>query len=80
MPTYTRRAEKDLGALPGPLRSRAESLCERLDREPALGKKLVGKLTGLRTVRLGRTHRIIYTVADEGVAILTIGHRKDVYR
>lgn len=80
MPTYTRRAEKDLAALPGPLRSRAESVCERLDREPGLGKKLLGKLAGYRTVRLGRTHRILYTVTEAGVAIMTIRPRKDVYR
>jgi mRNA-degrading endonuclease RelE of RelBE toxin-antitoxin system len=80
VPTYTRRAEKDLAALPSALRHRAESLAERLDHEPALGKKLLGKLAGRRSVRLGRTHRILYQVSDVGVIILTVGPRKDVYR
>lgn len=80
MPTYTRRAQKDLAALPVPLRRRAESLSERLDREPGLGKKLLGKLAGRRSARLGRTHRILYEVSDTGVIVLTVGPRKDVYR
>jgi mRNA-degrading endonuclease RelE of RelBE toxin-antitoxin system len=80
VPSYTKRAEKDLAALPPPLRRRAESLAERLDREPALGKKLLGKLGGCRSARLGRTHRIIYEVSDTGVIVLTVGPRKDVYR
>lgn len=80
MPSYTRRAEKDLAALPIPLRGRAESLAERLDREPGLGKKLVGKLAGLRTARVGRTHRIMYKVSDTGVIVLTVRPRKDAYR
>jgi mRNA-degrading endonuclease RelE of RelBE toxin-antitoxin system len=80
VPSYSRRSEKDLAELPLALRSRAESLAERLDREPGLGKKLLGKLSGLRSVRLGRTHRIIYRVTDDGVVILTVGQRKDIYR
>lgn len=80
MPRYARRAEKDLADLPSALRNRAETLAERLDRDPALGKKLRGKLTGKRSVRLGRTHRIIYAVGEDGVTVLTIDARKDVYR
>jgi Txe/YoeB family toxin of Txe-Axe toxin-antitoxin module len=80
MPTYARRAEKDMADLPLPLRKRAETLAERLDRDPSLGKKLVGKLAGKRSVRLGRTHRMVYTVSEEGVIVLTIGARKDVYK
>lgn len=80
MPTYTRRAEKDLADFPLALRKRAETLAERLDRDPALGKKLRGKLVGKRSVRLGRTHRMIYMVTDAGVMVLTIDARKDVYR
>ena len=80
MPRYTRRAEKDLADLPSALRNRAETLGERLDRDPALGKKLRGKLTGKRSVRLGRTNRIIYAVGEDGVTVLTIDARKDVYR
>ncbi|MGI8776578.1 MAG: type II toxin-antitoxin system RelE family toxin [Acidimicrobiales bacterium] len=84
MPKYARRAEKDLANLPPALRNRAETLADRLDRDPALGKKLLGKLlgklAGKRSVRLGRTHRMIYTVGDDGVTVLTVDARKDAYR
>jgi mRNA-degrading endonuclease RelE of RelBE toxin-antitoxin system len=77
--TLSRRAEKDLQQLPGRMQERACELIGRLDREPSLGKKLLGKLQGLRSARLGRSHRIIYRVGDEGVIVLTIADRKDAY-
>jgi len=61
------------------LREKAEAIMNRLDQEPALGKKLAGALKGLRSARLGRSHRIIYTVRDE-VVVLTVSRRKDAYR
>jgi mRNA-degrading endonuclease RelE of RelBE toxin-antitoxin system len=79
MPRVTKRAKRDLEALPAPLRAKAEAIIARLDQEPALGKKLVGDLKGLRSARLGRSHRIIYTIRDE-VAVLTVAPRKDAYR
>jgi mRNA-degrading endonuclease RelE of RelBE toxin-antitoxin system len=79
MPRLTKRAQRDLEALPPPLRAKAEAIIARLDREPALGKKLIGDLKGLRSARLGRSHRIIYTIRDE-VAVITVVPRKDAYR
>jgi len=61
------------------LREKAEAIMNRLDQEPALGKKLQGALKELRSARLGRSHRIIYTVRDE-VVVLTVSQRKDAYR
>ena len=58
----------------------AEELLARLDAEPALGKKLLGRLEGLRSARLGRTHRIVYRVDDDGPKVVTIVPRKDAYR
>lgn len=80
MVTLSRQAKKDLDSLPDALRERAEETIARLDSEPALGKKLLGKLQGLRSARLGRTHRIIYRVADDGPEVVTISQRKDAYR
>lgn len=74
------RAAKDLKQLPEPLQAKARELIGRLDKEPSLGKKLLGALQGLRTVRLGRTHRIIYRADDSGVTVLTVVPRKDAYR
>jgi mRNA-degrading endonuclease RelE of RelBE toxin-antitoxin system len=79
MPQLTNRAEKDLAALPGPMKDRALELIARLDTEPALGKKLLGKLQGLRSARLGRSHRIIYEVRQNAIVVLTIAARKDAY-
>lgn len=79
MPIVSKRAHKDLEALPQALRTKAEALIRRLDEDPALGKKLKGKLAGKRSIWLGRTHRIIYT-ADPTVVVLTVSQRRDAYR
>lgn len=74
------RAQKDLGDLPPAMQDKAQALIARLDAEPALGKKLLGKFMGYRVARLGRSHRIIYKLEDEGPLIMTVGPRRDVYR
>lgn len=79
MPILSKRAEKDLEGLPAALQEKAEALIKRLDEEPSLGKKLKGKLTGMRSMWLGRTHRIIYKT-DPALIVLTIAPRKDAYR
>jgi len=76
----TRRAAKDLAALPPSLRTKAEELIRRLDSEPSLGKKLQGQLAGKRSARLGRTHRVIYTADNGRIVVLTVSARKDSYR
>ena len=78
MAQLTTRAQKDLADLPEVLQDKARVLIRRLDAEPSLGKKLLGKLEGKRSLYLGRTHRIIYTV--DPVVVLTIPPRKDAYR
>ena len=80
MPKYTRRAEKDIAALPDALQAKARSLADRLDSEPALGKKLLGALQGIRSARLGRTYRVLYTIKDDRVVVLSVTPRKDAYR
>lgn len=75
-----RRAEKDLDDLPPALAAKAQEIIERLDSEPHIGKKLFGPLQGRRSARLGRSHRIIYTMTREGIVVLTISHRRDAYR
>lgn len=79
MPRLTNRARKDLDELPPAMQERAWAVIHRLDAEPALGSKLLGKLAGKRSTRLGRSHRIIYTL-EEGPLVLTIMPRKDAYR
>jgi len=79
MPEMSKKAERDIEALPPALRLKAEALIARLDAELALGKKLQGKLRGKRSVWLGRTHRIVYTVSPATI-VLTIIPRRDAYR
>ena len=80
MAKLTKRAQKDLDALPQALASKAREITLRLDKQPALGKKLMGPLEGMRSVRLGRSHRMIYQLVEGDVVLLTIAARKDVYR
>ena len=80
MAKLTKRARKDLDALPASLSNKAKAIIRRLDDEPALGKKLLGQLQGKRSTRLGRSHRIIYSADSGTIIVLTIADRKDVYR
>ena len=80
MPQLTKRAQKDLDAPPRVIADKARQIILQLDEEPALGKKLMGQLEGKRSVRLGRSHRIIYQLVDGEVVLLTITARKDAYR
>lgn len=79
MPAYSRRAEKDLASLPPVMQEKARAIASRLDEEPALGKKLRGKLQALRSARVGRSHRLIYTVVEARVIVVAITDRKDAY-
>ncbi|RNL79162.1 type II toxin-antitoxin system RelE family toxin [Nocardioides marmorisolisilvae] len=79
MTELSKRAIRDLDAMTPALRDKAEALIARLEAEPALGKKLKGKLEGKRSIWLGRTHRIIYET-DPLVFVLTIPQRRDAYR
>ncbi|WP_425544087.1 type II toxin-antitoxin system RelE family toxin [Actinocorallia libanotica] len=78
MAQFTKRAERDLSNLPESLQGKARALIARLETEPALGKKLLGPLAGKRSIWLGRSHRIIYTL--DPIVILTIVPRRDAYR
>ena len=80
MPELTRGAKKDLDRLPVTLSAKACEIIKRLDDEPNLGKKLVGRLEGKRSARLGRSHRIVYTATGGRVVVLVVRARKDAYR
>ena len=80
MARYSRRALKDLEDLNEGLREKAKTLVSTLDAQPSLGKKLKGQLEGIRSVHLGRSHRILYRLEEDGPLVLTIGWRKDIYR
>jgi mRNA interferase RelE/StbE len=75
----TRRAKQDLESLAGPV-------CEavlgtlaaiRIDPETA-GKRLVGRLEGLWSARVGN-YRVLYTLEPIGIVVRAIRHRGAVY-
>lgn len=49
-----------------------------LKKVPPDGKPLARELKGMYSYRSG-DYRVIYTKIPEGVLVLRIGHRKDVY-
>jgi len=76
-----RRARQQLLDLDWPLIDAVEEALGLLEREPHAGHPLRGRLSGLRSLRLG-TYRIIYQLADNGeaVRVAAIRHRSIAYR
>lgn len=80
MPKLTRGARKELDRLPPALSDKAREIIKILDDDPNLGRKLLGRLDGKRSARLGRSHRVIYTATSGCVVVLAVRARKDAYR
>lgn len=76
-----RRVRNDLLDLSWPLIDAVEDALGVLEREPRSGHALRGRLTGLRSFRVG-TYRIVYqlTDADQTVRVVAIRHRSIAYR
>ena len=53
---------------------------EQLSSKPRLGKELVGRLTGLRSLRVG-TYRVIYKIEEAKLIVLVLhaGYRGNIY-
>ncbi len=52
-----------------------------LEKNPKLGKPLIGNLSGLWKLRIGK-YRVIYKIVEDKllIFILDIGHRKNIYK
>jgi mRNA interferase RelE/StbE len=50
-----------------------------LSKKPDFYPVLKGEFAGLRKFRVG-DYRIIYSLMDENVVVLRIGHRREVYK
>jgi mRNA interferase RelE/StbE len=76
-----RRARADLLELDWPLIAAIEDALGQLEREPAEGHALRGRLRGLRSLRVG-SYRIVYQLIDEQqtVRVAAILHRSVAYR
>jgi len=78
-PRLTRRAKKDLDALPETMREAVIETLIAIGMEPEqAGKQLVGRLRGLWSARVGH-YRVLYTIEDTGVIARAIRHRAVAY-
>jgi mRNA interferase RelE/StbE len=76
----TRRAKNDLEALPVKVRAAVVQTLALLEAHPeSVGKRLLGRLEGLWSARVG-SYRILYTVESSGVVVRSIRHRGVAYR
>jgi len=75
----TRTARVALAALDVPLADAVIDALGELERDPQLGHQLRGRLTGLRSYRVG-IYRIIYELRDDKtVRVIAIRHRGNAY-
>jgi len=77
---YKKSVVRDLKNLD---RGEAKKVIARLEKElkkdPDAGELLKGKFAGLSRLRVG-DYRVVYTRTKDGVLVLLIAHRKDVYK
>ena len=78
---YADEAAKIIRKLRAADRKKLGRQLEKLRNQPDLGKNLTGPLSGLNSLRTGK-YRVIYrhNPAEKTVLVLTLGHRKDIYR
>jgi mRNA interferase RelE/StbE len=75
----TRTARDALAALDLPLADAVLDALGELERDPRVGHELRGRLTGLRSYRVG-IYRIIYELRDaKTVRVIAIRHRGEAY-
>jgi mRNA interferase RelE/StbE len=78
---YTREAKDRIEKLDIKKKRQIKEAIERIAQDPNIGKRLLHEFSGLLSYRSG-DYRIIYRIYHDKVLvlILTIGHRKDIYK
>ena len=78
---YTQEAAKQIRGLDKSVKKRVEQAILRLCSQPESGKRLKGVLAGRWSYRVG-DWRILYKIQKYEllILILTVGHRREVYR
>ncbi|MCQ9208550.1 MAG: type II toxin-antitoxin system RelE/ParE family toxin [Omnitrophica bacterium] len=78
---YTKEAKTAIDKLPLKKQRQIKEAVERIASNPEIGKHLIQELKGLSSYRSGDC-RIIYKADHKEilVLILTVGHRKDIYK
>ena len=76
--TFTREFLKRLKRLDRQTQIRILKELKILEEKPFASKQLVGRLSELKSFRVG-DYRIIYQISDHTIIVRTFGHRKKVY-
>ncbi len=77
---YKSSVAGDLRRLDKPIASRIVAKLEReLSQNPHAGIPLSGEFRGLFKFRVG-DYRVIYAKVSDGILVVRIAHRKDVYQ
>jgi mRNA interferase RelE/StbE len=78
---WERRAVKELAGLPRKDRRRVVEAVEALLEDPLAGEPLAAQWKGLRRLHVGR-YRVLYGFDGKEllIAVVRVGHRKDIYR
>ncbi len=78
--SYKASVERDLKRLGRPV---AKKILDKLEQDlgtnPDRGESLTGEFKGCFKYRVG-DYRVIYTKTMDGILVLRIGHRKEIYR
>ena len=76
----TRRVKQDLQALPAAVREAVlESLALIAIEPESVGRRLLGRLEGLWSARVGN-YRVLYTIEERRIIVRAIRHRAVAYR
>ena len=76
---FAPRFERRLKALERQDQIRILREAQILVENPYAGRRLKGRWEGTYSLRAG-VYRIIYTVSQDKVILLTVGHRRDIYQ
>ena len=75
---FTKEFQKRLKRLDRQTQIRILRELKILEDKPFANKQLVGRLSELKSFRIG-DYRVIYQVSEHKILVITFGHRKKVY-
>jgi addiction module RelE/StbE family toxin len=75
---FTKEFQKRLKRLDRQTQIRILKELKLLEEKPFASKQLVGRLSELKSFRMG-DYRVIYQVSEHKIIVLTVGHRKKIY-
>ena len=75
----TEEFEREFSRLDKTIKQRVIAKIKELKYDPKIGKPLRYGLKGLWSLRIGK-YRVIYTIREDEIYLITIKHRKKAYR